>query len=78
MKNRDELQIFLANKGIETQVHYKKPMPELYFFKKVPLVNGYWKAEKFCKEVISLPIYPFLKEEEVEYICKCIREFYGF
>lgn len=77
LQNRDELQIFLANKGIETQVHYKKPMSELYFFKKVPLVNGYWKAEKFCKEVISLPIYPFLKEEEVEYICKCIREFYG-
>jgi len=77
LQNRDELQIFLANKGIETQVHYKKPMPELYFFKKDPLVNGYWKAEAFCKEVISLPIYPYLKEEEVKYICKCIQEFYG-
>ena len=69
----NQLQIFLANKGIETQIHYKKPMPELYFFKKDPLVNGYSRAEGFCKQVISLPIYPHLKEEEVKYICKCIE-----
>ena len=52
-------------------------MPELYFFKKDPLVNGYLRAEGFCKQVISLPIYPYLKEEEVKYICKCIEEFYA-
>jgi|ETNmetMinimDraft_2_1059921.scaffolds.fasta_scaffold03018_5 dTDP-4-amino-4,6-dideoxygalactose transaminase len=75
--NRDELQIFLANKGIETQIHYKKPMSEMHFFKKDPLANGYLRAEGFCKQVISLPIYPHLTKEEVEYICKCIEEYYG-
>ena len=69
--------MFLANKGIETQIHYKKPMSEMHFFKKDPLVNGYMIAEGFCKQVISLPIYPHLTKEEVEYICKCIEEYYG-
>ena len=77
VQNRDELQIFLANKGIETKIHYKKPIPDLHFFKKDPYINGYLKAEGFCKQVISLPIYPHLTKEEVKYICKCIEEYYA-
>ena len=34
-------------------------------------------AEKFCTDVLSLPIHPFLKKQEVLYICKCIGEYYG-
>ena len=49
----------------------------MHFFKKNPLVKGYVRAEGFCKQVISLPIYLHLKKEEVEYICKCIEEYYG-
>ena len=37
----------------------------------------YSNAERLCNTAISLPIYPFLKEEEVEYICKTIKAFYG-
>jgi dTDP-4-amino-4,6-dideoxygalactose transaminase len=34
-------------------------------------------AEKFCENVLSLPIHPYLKKSEVIYICKCIGEYYG-
>ena len=34
-------------------------------------------AERFAGDVLSLPIHPFLKETEVEYICKCIGDYYG-
>ena len=62
---------------VGAKVAEKHNLPELYFFKKDPLINGYLRAEGFCKQVISLPIYPYLKEEEVKYICKCIQEFYA-
>lgn len=29
-----------------------------------------------CEKILALSIYPELKNEEVEYICDCIREFY--
>ena len=35
-------------------------------------------AERFASDVLSLPIHPFLKKTEVEYICDCIGDFYGF
>ncbi len=34
-------------------------------------------AEKFCQNVISLPIHPFLKKSEVLYVCDLIKEYYG-
>jgi dTDP-4-amino-4,6-dideoxygalactose transaminase len=34
-------------------------------------------AERFCQDVISLPIHPFLKKNEVLYVCDSIREYYG-
>jgi dTDP-4-amino-4,6-dideoxygalactose transaminase len=34
-------------------------------------------AEKFCQDVLSLPIHPFMKDYEVAQVCKCIGDFYG-
>lgn len=41
--------------------HYLKDFPE---------------AEKACREVISLPVYPELALEQQEYIVKTIRQFF--
>jgi len=73
-QDRDGLKKFLEQKGVETQVHYQQPMSTMKMFdsgQKMP------NAEKFCMDVLSLPIYPFLKKEEVLYVCKCIGEYYG-
>jgi len=34
-------------------------------------------TEKLAKEVISLPIYPELTAEQIEYVIDCIKEFYS-
>jgi dTDP-4-amino-4,6-dideoxygalactose transaminase len=34
-------------------------------------------AERFCQDVLSLPIHPFLKKSEVLTICALIKEYYG-
>jgi dTDP-4-amino-4,6-dideoxygalactose transaminase len=33
-------------------------------------------TEKLAKEVISLPLYPELNDEEVQYVINCVKEFY--
>lgn len=71
---RDELQKHLSCKGIETQVHYKIPLP------KEPIFGGdhadfFIQAITYSKTCLSLPIYAELEEEEVEYIIQQIRSF---
>lgn len=73
--NRDTLKKFLADKGIETQIHYDKILPRTQFFKKD---GSFPNAEKLSKECLSLPMYPDLKKKEINYICNAIREFHGF
>jgi dTDP-4-amino-4,6-dideoxygalactose transaminase len=33
------------------------------------------KSRKFSKEIISLPIFPHMTNEEVEYVCDCCNSF---
>jgi len=67
---RDKLQTFLKNAGIETAVHYA------YLLDDNP-TNHYPMAELIQAQCLSLPIYPFLKTQEVDYICEKINYFYG-
>ena len=67
---RSDLQKHLESNGIETKIHYKRTLDSNN-------IGRYPNAERLCNHAISLPIYPFLKKEEVEYICKTIKAFYG-
>ena len=72
--DRDGLRKYLYKKGVQTQVHYQQPMSKMKMFdtgQEMP------NAEKFCTNVLSLPIHPYLKKAEVLYVCKCIGEYYG-
>ncbi len=77
-KNRDRLQNFLDNAGIGTGIHYKVPVhlqeaAEKYGYKK----GDIGKVEAACDEILSLPMYPELKEEDIMYIAETINEFYS-
>ena len=71
---RDELQKYLESNGIETQI--KWPVPnysyDWYPYEQKPLPN----TEKICREVLSLPMYPELTNEEISYVIEKINEFY--
>lgn len=73
--DRDKLRKFLLDKGIETQIHYESPMPHSSFFSSS---YAFPNAEKLSREALSLPLYPHLKEQEVDYICEQLIKFYGF
>jgi len=74
-QKRDELYAFLKEKGVETlikdpiAVHHQPNLGLSHF--KLPY------TEELAKEVISLPIYPELTQEQIDYVMNCVREFYA-
>ena len=73
---RNELQKFLAGRGIMTKIFFE-PIHLSNFYKK----SGFGKkslpnTEKTSQTVLSLPIFPGLKSEEIRYICDSIQEFF--
>lgn len=77
-ERRDELKAFLEDSGIQTNIHYQKPLTEQpvlrkYYNKSMDIENTY----SLSKEVLSLPIYPELQKDEINYICDKINEFYN-
>lgn len=71
---RDALQKHLSGKGIQTQVHYKIPLPsEPIFDDRDP--DSYVKANNYARTCLSLPIYAELQDEEVDYIIHQITNF---
>jgi len=71
-KYREKLQQYLLNQGIQTLVHY--PIP-VHLQKAYATNDKLPVTERICKDVLSLPINPWLKEEEVKEISKSIRSF---
>jgi dTDP-4-amino-4,6-dideoxygalactose transaminase len=74
---RDKLQAFLKEQGIETMVYYPLPLHVQPVFKDLGYKEGdFPEAEKAAKEAISLPMFPELKKEQIEYVVKNIVKFY--
>ncbi len=65
VKERARLRHYLALCDIDTMIHYP-----------LPLTNGrYPNADRLSQEVLSLPI--MCSQEQVEYVCEVINEFYS-
>ncbi|WP_457640390.1 DegT/DnrJ/EryC1/StrS family aminotransferase [Persephonella sp.] len=74
VENREKFVNDLKNKGIETMVHYPVPIHMQKAYKELNK-EKYPITEQLSKEIVSLPIYPTLNEEYLEYIISVINEF---
>ena len=75
---RDQLQQFLNEKGIGSGVYYPLPLHLQECFAYLKGKPGDCPvAEQVCKEVLALPIFPELTEQQVSYVAQCVNEFYG-
>jgi len=75
---RDELRAFLAESGVGTEVYYPLPLhlqPALasYGYR----AGDFPVSEQLAKEVLALPIFAELTEEEITAVAGLIRQFYG-
>lgn len=76
-KYRNRLQLYLKKNGIETAIHYPIPIHQQKAFTSQ---FGYIKLPKtdfYSNRILSLPINPYLKKNELNFIIKKIKEFYN-
>ena len=75
---RDQLQKFLAENKISSAVFYPKPLHLQDCFSDLGYKKGDLPvAELLCSKVLSLPVYPELTTEQIEYAAKMILKFYS-
>ncbi|KKR29875.1 MAG: Glutamine-scyllo-inositol transaminase [Candidatus Gottesmanbacteria bacterium GW2011_GWC2_39_8] len=75
VKNRKEVMEKLADKGVRTLIHYPIPVHLQECYKELGYKRGAFPvAEKCCEEIMSLPMYPELTEEEIRYVVEQLSE----
>ncbi len=75
---RDQLRSFLAERGISTEVYYPLPLHQQESLRSLGYRKGDFPiAECAANEVLALPIYPELREDELLTVVDAIRSFYS-
>jgi dTDP-4-amino-4,6-dideoxygalactose transaminase len=77
-QRREELQKFLTDRKIGNAVYYPVPLHLQPIYEKEGFPAGSFpESEKAAAEVISLPMFPELRPEQIELVSSVIAEFYG-
>lgn len=76
IQKRDELRAHLFDKGILTGIHYPKPIPFTEAYRGLNAgAKDFPVSHYLSNEILSLPMYPELAEEQVRFISETINEF---
>lgn len=75
-ERRDELKAFLEREGVETKIHHMYLMPEQPAYR--DNVRGHFpNAAKLARQILCLPIHEKLNPDDIAYVIRCIRRFFG-
>lgn len=76
-QRREELQRFLSENEIQTLIHYPVPVHLQQAYLDLNITPGSLPiTEKYSNEILSLPMYPELKDDDVFYVADKINDFY--
>lgn len=77
-ERRDELSKHLADDGISTAVHYPIPihLQPAYEGKTDLIIGDMGVSEMLATKILSIPIYPSMKDQQVDVVCESIKKFY--
>lgn len=77
VERRDELQAHLKAKGIGSAIYYPVPLHLQNCFSHLGYRRGRFpESERAAAEVLSLPIYPELTRDQLDYVIDAVRGFY--
>jgi len=76
MANRDGLIEFQAKRGVSCQIHYPIPIHQQKAYAGLDLRGlDLSVTERLAPEIVTLPMYPELTEEQIRYVADGVREF---
>jgi len=76
LEERDELQKFLADKGIGTGLHYPVPLHLQDAYAHLGYKAGAFPVtEKVARRLLSLPMFPELTRDQIEYVADAVKAF---
>jgi dTDP-4-amino-4,6-dideoxygalactose transaminase len=77
VSERDQLQAHLKTKGIGTEVYYPVPLHRQECLAALGYREGDFPvAERACRELLALPVYPELNEGQQHYVVQTVKEWF--
>jgi len=74
VKNRDKICEEMKKKGIDVLIHYPIPLHLQEAYQELKHKRGDFPvAEKVADEILSLPMFPHMKKEQIEYVCEVLK-----
>lgn len=75
---RNELKDYLKKQGIESGIHYPIPLHLQPAYKYLGYKKGdFMMSEQAAQEILSLPLYPELNKQQIEFIANSLKKFYS-
>lgn len=74
-EQRNRVQLVLKELEIPTMIYYRKSMHQQTVYRNnASIYRGFPNAESISKTILSLPMHPYLENEEIGKICSIIKE----
>jgi dTDP-4-amino-4,6-dideoxygalactose transaminase len=77
IKDRDIIQDFLRERGIQTGIHYPIALPKLQAYSYLNLSEDAFEANHMDAELLSLPIGDHISEDQAMKVVHALREYFG-
>ena len=78
VKNREAVMRELSNRGIETGIHYPVALPNLMAYRYLGYgPKDFPVATTYSKEILSLPMFPEITEDQIQYVCNQLMNVIG-
>jgi dTDP-4-amino-4,6-dideoxygalactose transaminase len=73
LPQRDQLRAYLRQKGVGTLIHYPVPVHlQPAYINRIPRVVPLLQTEQIARQVLSLPMFPQLRDDQVRLVGECI------
>lgn len=76
VQEREMFVKYLNERGIATNIHYPTPITEQGAYQEYHgQINQYPVTEQICAQEVSLPLYPGMTEEQIEWVVACVNQY---
>ena len=74
LDGRGEVQAKLKADGVPTAIYYSQPLPQMAAFQPYAKGASFPQSARLAGRVLSLPMHPYLTDEQAEYVCDRLIE----